>query len=49
MSDDDYEDFEYVDMPNDCCPFHPGGGCSPEDHFPPGQETDQYRLMTDED
>ncbi|WP_267958560.1 hypothetical protein [Streptomyces sp. NRRL F-5135] len=34
MSDDDsYEDFEHVNVPDDCCPFHPEGDCEVEDHF----------------
>ncbi|MFS4103777.1 hypothetical protein [Streptomyces sp. PD-S100-1] len=32
--DDNYEDFEHADVPDDYCPFHPGGGCKVEDHFP---------------
>lgn len=43
-----YEDWERVDVPDDYCPFHPGGGCAPEDHFPADQSVDQYRLMTHE-
>ncbi|MET8694745.1 hypothetical protein ABZV65_19630 [Streptomyces bauhiniae] len=31
--DDSYEDFENVDVPDDYCPFHPAGGCTPADHF----------------
>ncbi|MFD8839838.1 hypothetical protein [Streptomyces griseofuscus] len=47
MTDDDsYEDFSDTDVPDDYCPFHPGGGCVPEDHFPAEQAIDQYRLMT---
>jgi hypothetical protein len=38
---------EEFDHANDYCPFHPGGGCVAEDHFPADQATDQYRLMTD--
>lgn len=45
---DDYEDFENVDVPDDHCPFHPGG-CVREDHFPADQVIDQYRLMINED
>ena len=32
--DDNYEDFGDFDVPDDYCPFHPQGGCQPEDHFP---------------
>lgn len=48
MDDDSYEDWEHADVPDDYCPFHPGGGCVREDHFPTAQAVDQYRLMTEE-
>lgn len=32
--DDTYEDFGDTEVPDDYCPFHPNGGCRPEDHFP---------------
>ncbi|MFD9868538.1 hypothetical protein ACFXI8_27215 [Streptomyces niveus] len=31
--DDNYEDFGDEDVPDNYCPFHPQGGCKPEDHF----------------
>ncbi|MFF8784865.1 hypothetical protein [Streptomyces sp. NPDC015125] len=31
--DDAYEDFGTGEVPDDYCPFHPAGGCSPADHF----------------
>ncbi len=31
--DDAYGDFGTGEVPDDYCPFHPGGGCKPEDHF----------------
>ncbi|MET8826057.1 hypothetical protein ABZX40_13375 [Streptomyces sp. NPDC004610] len=39
MDDDRYEDFEHTDVPDDYCPFHPRGGCTPDDHFPAGSAT----------
>lgn len=48
MTEESYEAWEHVDVPDDYCPFHPGGGCVSEDHFPADQAIDQYRLMTEE-
>ncbi|MGW4076013.1 hypothetical protein ACWELB_21290 [Streptomyces asiaticus] len=44
--DDDYEDFSSGEVPDDYCPFHPDGGCRPEDHFPEENEAPD-RALTD--